>query len=320
MVLILLSLIAIVFILQHLSPVDPVKVLIGPQASEAAQQEYAKRLGLDKPLVVQNLMYVRDVLHGDFGISVRTQGSVGHDLSVAVPATAELMVFAAFIAGVLALLIALTSAARARGAGIVRSTLLAGASAPPFLLALLGILVLSNRLGWVPGNGRTSYYDAPDGPTGLLTVDALLAGRLDVAVDAVHHLLLPAVCISLISAVGVGRVLRGSLLDSLNADYARTARSKGLTRGEIIRRHVFRNSVGPGLSMAGLQLGVMFASDVIVEQIFGWPGVGSYLAQSIPANDFPAVAAVTVVLGIAYVVINAAVDILQVIADPRLRL
>lgn len=320
MLFILLALVAIVFILQRLSPVDPVRVLIGPQASKSAQAEYTKRLGLDKPLYVQYLLYLKNLTHGDFGTSVRTQGSVGHDLGAAIPATVELMGVALIIAIILALLMAFTSAAGSRVAGPVRGVLVAAASAPPFLVALLGILILSNKLGWLPGTGRTGYQNAPTGPTGLLTVDSLLAGRPSFAVDALWHLVLPATCIALISAVAIGRVLRGSLIDCLSAPYARTAYSKGLTRSEVIARHAFRNSVGPALSMTGLQLSVMFASDIIVEQIFGWPGIGSYLAQSIPANDFPAIAAVTIVLGVAYVVVNAVVDILQAFADPRIRL
>jgi peptide/nickel transport system permease protein len=292
MVAVLLVLVAMEFFLQQLSPVDPVRVLLGPQASASTQAEFAHRLGLDRPLPVQYARYLAGVTRGDFGTSVRTRTSVSSDLATAVPATVELIGFA---------------------------ILLAGASAPPFLLALLGILVLSNQLGWFPGTGRTSVRDAPTGPTGMLVLDSLLDGRVDVAWDAIQHLVLPATCIALISAVAVGRVLRSSLIDSLGANYSRTAYSKGLTKRQVLLRHSFRNSVGPALSMAGLQLGVIFASDIVVEPIFGWPGMGSYLAQSIPANDFPAISAVTIILGAAYVMTNTAVDIAQVVADPRIQ-
>jgi peptide/nickel transport system permease protein len=319
MVAVLLVLVAIELFLQHLSPVDPVRVLLGPQASASAQAEYAHRLGLDRPLPVQYARYLAGVSHGDFGTSVRTRTNVSSDLATAVPATVELVGFAILLAATLGLVLALTSAARWRGAGVLRSVLLAGASAPPFLLALLGILVLSNRFGWLPGTGRTSVRGAPTGPTGMLVFDSLLGGRVDVAWDATQHLFLPATCIALISAVAVGRVLRSSLIDSLGANYSRTAYSKGLTKRQVLLRHSFRNSVGPALSMAGLQLGVIFASDIVVEPIFGWPGMGSYLAQSIPANDFPAISAVTIILGAAYVMTNTAVDIAQVVADPRIQ-
>ena len=194
-----------------------------------------------------------------------------------------------------------------------------GASIPPFLLAFAGILIFSRRLGWLPGTGRTSYRDFDVGPTGLLTVDSLLAGRLDVFVDAIRHLVLPALTIAILSAVAIGRVLRSSLRTSLRSSYARTARAKGLREGVVIVRHGLRNAAGPAITMAGLQLGLMFAGVVIVETIFAWPGIGWYMAQSIPTNDFAAIGAVTIVLGAVYVVVNALVDILQMVADPRIR-
>jgi peptide/nickel transport system permease protein len=119
-------------------------------------------------------------------------------------------------------------------------------------------------------------------------------------------------------AIAIGRILRSSLDQTLDADFVRTARSKGLTHSRVLRRHVIRNSIGPALSMAGLQLGFMFAGVVVVEGIFSWPGIGNYLAASIPVSDFPAIAGVTLVLGSIYVVANAIVDLLQSLADPRL--
>jgi peptide/nickel transport system permease protein len=319
MVLILLALAAVEFMLQKLSPVDPVKVLLGANTSPAAQAAARHKLGLDRPLFVQYLRYVWGLLHGQLGISIRTGDPVRSDVRSLLPATAELMGFAIVIAFVLAALLGIASAARWRGSGLLRGLMVGGASVPPFLLALLGILILSNKLGWLPGSGRTSILTAPTGPTGFLTIDSLIAGRFNVFVDALRHLVMPAVCIALISAVSVGRILRGSLIDNLEADYCRSALSKGLSRREVLTNHALRNSLGPALSIAGLQLGVMFASVIVVEQIFAWPGLGSYLAQSIPANDYTAISAVTLILGAAYVVTNTLVDLAQAIADPRIR-
>jgi peptide/nickel transport system permease protein len=156
------------------------------------------------------------------------------------------------------------------------------------------------------------------GPTGLLTVDGLLAGRFDVCGDALSHLILPAVVIALGPAVAIGRVLRSSLLTDVDSDYARTAKAKGLTPARILQRHVLRNCVGATLSMTGLQVGLMFSGVLVVEQVFGWPGIGQYIAQSIPVADFPAIAGVTLLLGAFYVAINTVVDLLQAAADPRI--
>jgi peptide/nickel transport system permease protein len=196
--------------------------------------------------------------------------------------------------------------------------LLVGASTPTFLLGIAGILIFYQKLGWLPANGRSSLSGVPTGPTGLLSVDGLLHGRLDVTVDAIKHLMLPSLAIALGPAVSIGRVLRSSLLADQNSDYARTARSKGLSELTIMRRHILRNALGAALSMTGLQVGLMFAGVLVVEQVFGWPGIGQYIAQSIPVADFPAIAGVTLVLGVAYVAINTAVDLLQAAADPRI--
>lgn len=319
MVVVLLVLTAVVFVLRQLQPVDPARVALGPQASIGAVEEYRRDLGLDRPLPAQYVTYLGDVLTGDFQTSVRTRRPVSEDLAGAIPATFELAFFALLLAGVGGVVLGVLSAANWRGSAIVRGVLTFGASIPSFLLAFAGILIFSRRLGWLPGTGRTSFRDFELGPTGVLTIDSLLAGRLDVFVDALEHLVLPAFTIAVLSAVAIGRVLRSSLRTALASPYARTARSKGLPERTVIRRHGLRNAAGPAITMAGLQLGLMFAGVVIVETIFAWPGIGWYMAQSIPTNDFAAIGAVTLILGAAYVVINAAVDIVQMVADPRIR-
>ncbi len=174
------------------------------------------------------------------------------------------------------------------------------------------------QLGWLPASGRTSLANPPTGPTGLLTVDGLLTSQPGVTLDACQHLVLPALAIAIGPAVSIGRVLRSSLASNLRADYVRTARAKGLSEGRLLLRHVTRNSVGAALSMTGLQVGLMFAGVLVIEQVFAWPGLGQYVAQSIPVADFPAIAGVTLLLGAGYVVINTTVDILQAVADPRI--
>lgn len=319
MVAVLLVLTAAIFLLRQLQPVDPARVALGPQASIGAVEDYRRELGYDRPLVVQYVTYLNDVLHGDFQTSVRTRRAVSTDLASALPATAELAFYSILLAVLGGLILGWLAAVRSRGSGVLRIVMTLGASVPTFLLAFAGILLFSRKLGWLPGTGRTSYFEAPTGPTGLLTVDSLLAGRLDVFLDALRHLILPTATVATLSAVAIGRVLRSSLRSSLDSSYARTARAKGLPERTVVLRHGLRNASGPAITMAGLQLGLMFAGVVIVETIFAWPGIGSYMAQSIPTNDFAAIGAVTLIMGAAYVVINAVVDILQMIADPRIR-
>jgi peptide/nickel transport system permease protein len=191
---------------------------------------------------------------------------------------------------------------------------------PGFLLALLLLIVFYARLHWFPGSGRISPdLNPPTGPTGLLTIDGLLAGRLDVVRDALAHLALPALCLALGPAVALGRTLRSSLQTVLGSDHIRTARAKGLTERGVLLRHGVRPALNAPLTMTGLQVGMLLAGVVVVESVFAWPGLGLYTVRAIASVDFPAIVGVTLVMGAVYVFVNALVDLAQVAADPRLR-
>ena len=320
MVAVLLVLTALVFTLAHLTPIDPVHSYLGGNASRAAIRIESHRLGYDRPLVVQYARYVGGLVRGDLQRSLRTRRPVSTDLAHYLPATVELALFGMALAAVLGGVLGLVTASRFRGAGVLRVVMLAGASTPPFLLALVGIIVFYHHLHWVPATGRSGLANPPTGPTGLLTLDSLLHGQWHGFTDAVGHLILPGLCIAILPAVSIGRVFRSSLVSALRTDYVRTARSKGLPQLAVLWRHAIRNSLGAALSMAGLQVGLMFAGVVVVESIFAWPGIGLYTVQSIPVGDFPAIAGVTLVLGMGYVLVNTAVDIGQAVADPRIAL
>ena len=317
MVAILLVLSASIFILQKLSRTDPVHAYLGANASKQAIAQERHILGYDRPLINQYFHYIKGLVTGDLGQSLRTRRPVATDIGSYLPATIELTLFGLFLAVLLGGLLGLASAGRWRGSGAFRFLLVSGASAPSFLLALLGILLFFNKLHWLPATGDTGYNDAPTGPTGIVLIDTLLHGQLNMFWDAFRHLILPGVCVALGPAVSIGRVLRTGLVTSLRSNFVRTARAKGLTERVVLFRHALRNSLGAALSMTGLQAGLMFAGVVVIETVFAWPGIGLYTDQSIPAADFPAIGGVTLILGIGYVVVNTAVDILQVVADPR---
>ncbi|HSY16641.1 MAG TPA: ABC transporter permease [Jatrophihabitantaceae bacterium] len=320
MLVILLVLIAVLFFLKQISPGDPVHLMLGGQASAATIAHERHVLGLDQPVTSQFAHYLdRLIFHADPGMSYVTRRSVRTDLATFLPATLELAAAGLIIALVLGTVLAFATTLKVRGSSVFRVVLIIGASTPAFLLGIAGVVLFYEHLGWLPSSGRTSYLNAATGPTHLLTVDSLLHGRLDVFWDAIRHLILPAVAIALGPAVAIGRVLRSSLIEDLGSDYARTARAKGLTELQILRKHVLRNAIGAAMSMTGLQVGLMFAGVLVVEQVFSWPGIGLYISQAIPHEDFPAIAGVTLVLGAVYVVINTIVDILQALADPRIR-
>ncbi len=319
MVAILVALTAVMFVLQNISPLDPVKAQLGAQASADAVAARRAALGLNDPVLVQFWHYLSGAATGDLGTSYRTRHAVMSDLASFVPATLELALAGMLIAVVLAVLLAFSTTLNWRGANVLRAVLFTGSSAPMFLLGILGLIVFYQDLGWVPANGRIAVPNPPTGPTGMLTVDGLLHGRLDVVADAAHHLILPAFVIAIGPAVAIGRVLRSSLLADIDSDYARTARAKGLSETRILARHVLRNSVGAALSMTGLQVGLMFSGVLVVEQVFGIPGMGRFFVQGALNRDYTLVLGVVLVVGVLIVAINALVDALRAGMDPRLR-
>jgi peptide/nickel transport system permease protein len=320
MLVILIALVAVLFFLKQISPGDPVHLLLGGQASAATIAHERHVLGLDQPVTTQFGHYLnRLIFHADPGTSYVTRRSVRTDLATFLPATLELAAAGLIIALVLGVILAFGTTLKVRGSMVFRVVLLVGASAPAFQLGIAGVVLFYQHLGWLPSSGRTSYLHAPTGPTHLLTLDSLLHGRLDIFWDAIRHLILPAISIALGPAVAIGRVLRSSLIEELGSDYARTARAKGLTELQILRRHVLRNAIGAAMSMTGLQVGLMFGGVLVVEQVFSWPGIGLYVSQAIPHQDFPAIAGVTLVLGSVYVLINTIVDVLHAVADPRIK-
>jgi peptide/nickel transport system permease protein len=305
----------LVFTLSQIAPGDPARAYVGANASNDAVAQARHRLGYDDPFLVQYAHFIGHALTGDLGRSLRTRHAVTADLAVFLPATAELVLAAFVLALVLAALYAISGVLRWPGGALGRSAATVLATAPPFLLAIVGVIIFFGWLDWLPAGGTGDFEDP--GPFGAQALDTLLAGQGDAFLDAVTHLALPALVLSITPGVAIGRILRASADAVLVMDYVRTARSKGLTERRVLTGHVLRNAVGPALSMAGLQLGFMFAGVVVVEQVFSWPGIGNYLAASIPVADFPAIAGVTVVLGTIYVLSNVVVDLLQGLADPR---
>lgn len=313
---VLVGLTVAVFVIQSVLPTDPVRAFFGRNVAPDLIAAKRAELGLDEPLPAQYLEFVGRVLHGDLGVSLRTRRPVVTDIGEFLPATLELAFCAAVLAGVIGLVLGVIGARRGPLAAGARFAAVLGSSAPTFLLGIVGILVFYRHLGWLPPAGRG---DGVDGPTGWYLLDALLAFDRGAFVDAARHLVMPATALAIGPAVAVGRTLRGSLVDLQREDHVRLARAKGLGELRILVSHCLRNAAGPSLSMGGLQSGLLLAGTVVVESVFGWPGIGLYLDQAIEASDLPAVVGVVLVLGTVYVVVNAVVDVLQIVADPRLR-
>lgn len=318
-IVILLALCAVLFILQDISHTNPIHAMLGAGATPQAVAAEKRRLGLDHPIVVQYFNYLDGILHGNLGISYRTRRPVAQDLATYLPATLELAFYSLIVAVLMGVGLGVMSAGNFKGSGLLKVVMVTGASVPQFLLAIGGLLLFFGTLHMLPATGRIGIANPTNGPTGFLTLDGIVNGRFGETIDAFKHLALPVLSIAVGPAVSIGRVLRSSLISAMESEYVKTAHMKGLSKFKVLTRHAIRNSLGPALSMTGLQAGLMFSGVVVVEDIFAWPGIGYYTAQSIPSGDFPAIAGVTLVLGTGYVIINAVVDLLQLVIDPRLR-
>ncbi len=318
LVVVLLAMSFAVFCLQSIIPADPARAIAGPLTPLSSVNALRQQLGLDDPIIVQYGRFLSLLAEGDLGTSTRTRQPVAADIREYLPASLELSLAALCIGLVLAAVIAVMPRILG-GSGGLRFLLIAAGSVPTFMSALLLVYFLWFRLGWLPGSGRMSEDDI-GGPTGFNMIDALIGGRGDLSLDAARHLLLPALALALPIAVAVGRSLDSALREVMQQPYIGTARGKGLREAVVVLRHGLRNAASPALAMVGLQIRLLFGNLLIVELVFGWPGLGLYMVQSLSSADLPAVLGVTVVLGTFYILVNIVVEILQTLADPRIEL
>lgn len=316
---------AITFALTSVVPSNPLLAAIGEagMSDPSAVAAYKKRFGLDKPLPVQYLVYMRNLFEGDFGTSRRTGAPVSHDLETFAPASLELAITAAiptFLIGITAGMIA--GLFRNRPVDqVIRIGSLIGVSMPIFWLALVAFYIFTVKLQWLGGSGRLDPgMDPPPHVTGAYTLDAIIDGDWPAFRSASRHLILPASVLALYSISLLTRFTRSAVLDVLSNDYIRTARAKGIGAATVARRHVLRAALVPIVTVAGLMFGVLLSGTVFVESIFAFPGLGQYAYLSATGLDLPAIMGLTVVIALAYIVINFIVDLLYVAIDPRITL
>jgi peptide/nickel transport system permease protein len=272
---------------------DPVKVLLPPEASREMYDQVRRSIGLDRPLIVQYFTYLADLLHGNLGTSFQSQLPVSQMIANRIPATLELGGAALLVTFVVGLPLGLYAGYR-RGKIVDRiASLLAvlGQAAPTFWIGILAILVLAVHLGLLPAGGR----------------------------GGISHLILPAVTMAWASVAGVTRLMRSSVLETLESDYIRLCRVKGMSESRVLWKHALRNAALPVLTFGGVVTAGMMTGSVVTEAVFVWPGTGRLLLDAIGARDFPVVQGVVLVLAGVYIVINIAVDIFYAYLNPRLR-
>ena len=313
-----------VFIISHMVPSDPVVVNLSKRNLNNPKMvaAFKEKWGLDKPLHIQYLIYLKKLCQLDMGVSIKTKRPVIEDLKRYLPATAEMASFGLMFAVFFGMIFGVISAVRRNSITdqVVRALSVSGIAIPNFWISLVVLYIFYYKLGWAPGPGRLSpIMDPPATITGMYTVDALLQGDWEIFWNALHHLILPSLVLGLFTMGLITRTTRSSLLETLSKDYIRTARAKGLTEQMIVVKHALGNALIPVITVIGLGFSNLLGGTVLVETIFGWPGIGMYAYKSATSLDFPAIIGVALFLAVNFVVINLIIDLLYGVIDPRVR-
>ncbi|MER9934112.1 ABC transporter permease [Mesorhizobium sp. M0088] len=322
-IVVLSGLLFVAFAVGRLLPIDPVLRVIGDHAPQALYDQTFRDLHLDRPLLEQFILFCRDMLRGDFGVSTTTGNLVADDIARFFPATLELATVAIIIGVGCGLPLGMVSA---RYAGkwpdqLTRAVSLFGHSVPIFWLGLVGLLVFYARLNWVGGPGRLdiAYQYTIADRTGMVLVDTALAGDWHAFANAVSHIALPGLLLGLVAVGDIARTTRGFLLWQLRQDYINVARLKGLSEAAILWRHAVPNALAPILAVIAFTYASLLEGAVLTETVFAWPGLGLYITQSLFAADMRAVLASTLIIGALFLLLNMLAEFAQSRLDPRAR-
>ena len=319
----LLGLLAVTFFIGRVVPIDPVLAVVGDQAPRDVYEAVRIELGLDRPVWVQFGLYVQKILSGDFGTSLVTNRAVAEDIIRVFPATLELATLATFIGVLLGVPMGIAGAVwQDRWPDqLVRVLGLVGYSVPIFWLGIIGLLVFYGILGWVAGPGRLGVFfeDVVPTITGVILIDAAIAGEWEVFWNAVSHVVLPSAVLGYFSVAYIARMTRSFMLDQLAQEYVVTARAKGLSEARIIWVHTLRNVAVPLITVVALSYARLLEGAVLTETVFAWPGLGRYLTTALLAADMNAVLGSTIVVGAVFVGLNMISDVLYRLMDPRAR-
>jgi ABC-type dipeptide/oligopeptide/nickel transport system permease component len=320
----LAGVIVITFVLTRALPGDPAAYFAGGAATQEAVNQVRQQLGLDRPLPEQFLRYVAALARGDFGTSLTTGQPVLQELVARLPASIELVLLALTLACAIALPLGVMAATRP-GSWIdqlCRVVTTAGVSLPTFFTGLVLSYVFYFLLGWAPAPlGRLDpVFSPPPQVSGLYLIDALLVGDLPLWWACFKQLVLPTVTMALFVLAPIARMTRASMLQVLSSDFIRTARASGLSATTVRVRYALRNALLPVVTTLGMVFGFMLGSSVIIEKVFGWPGVGSYAIDALTASDYAPVQGFVLAMGVLFVLLNLGVDLLYTLIDPRITL
>jgi peptide/nickel transport system permease protein len=317
----LAGVIVITFLLTRAIPGDPAAYFAGAAATQEAVEQVRKSLGLDKPLLEQFFVYLGQLARGDLGLSLTTGQPVAEELLRRLPASLEVVLLALLLACAVALPMGVISAVRPGSwfDQLARLVTTAGVSLPTFFTGLLLAYVFYFLLGWAPSPlGRLDpVWSPPPAVTGLYLIDAAIAGDAELWRACLAQLVLPVVTMAIFVMAPIARMTRASMIAVLSADFVRTARASGLGPGTVLIRYALRNALLPVVTTLGMVFGFMIGSSVIIEKVFGWPGVGSYSIDALTASDYAPVQGFVLAMGVLFVLLNLLIDLLYVAIDPR---
>jgi peptide/nickel transport system permease protein len=321
---IMLGVAIIVFLFMRLTPGDPVDIMMGQGGAVSAGEVERLRseFNLDKPIHQQLALFLGGLARGDLGNSFVRQQPVGQLIAERLPATIELALGALIVGLAVAFPIGIISAVK-QNSWLDRLSMagaFVGISMPPFWLGILLIMVFSVYLGWLPVQGRIDYAAGLQEVTGFYVLDSILTRNWAALSSSLQHLVLPSVTLAAGVAAIVARVLRSSLLEILRSDYVKLARAKGAGQSRTVLKHALRNALIPTVTVVGLQVGVLLGGNMIVETVFGWPGLGRLVVDAIFARDFPLVQGTVMVYAFTFVAANLIVDVLYTYLNPRIEL
>jgi len=314
-----LGLLALIFVISRVMPGDPVRLALGPEATAQQIETYRRQLGLDRPLPAQFLHYLGGLARGDFGESIRTYRNVRLDVLEFLPATVELVLTALGLAVLIGVPFGVIAAVYHNTwvDNLTRLFAIPGVAMPRFWVGILLQIGLAYQLGLFPLVGRASR--PPARLTGLHLVDAALTGDVSAFLDSALHLMLPAFTLALPTLAQLTRLTRASMIDVFRRQYVLVHRAYGYRPGRLVMRYALRNGLTSVITLVGMTYGALIENAFLVEVVFSWPGISAYGAAAVVAKDFNAVVAVTLVIGLSFVLANVLVDVLYGVIDPRVR-
>ncbi|BDH63058.1 peptide ABC transporter permease [Lysinibacillus sp. PLM2] len=318
---VLLGMTFIVFLIIRAIPGDPARVILGQQASEELIVALRQQLGLDNPWYIQYFEYLKGLLTGDLGESLRTKQPIVTEIWPYLAATIELALFAMILAVVIGMNAGIISAWFQNSWFDYLAMIIAliGVSMPIFWLGLMEQWAFSINLGWLPTSGREDVRAPVEAITHFYLIDTLIQGRFDQFLTTLKYLILPGIALATIPMAIIARMTRSSMLEVMRSDYIRTARAKGQKMVKVVYRHALKNALIPILTVIGLQTGLLLGGAILTETIFSWPGIGRYIYEAIGFRDYPVIQSGILVVAFMFVMINLIVDILYSAIDSRIR-